>query len=59
MVKETIENRTFAEIAVGDSATLTRTLSQEDISLFAEASGDLNPSHLDGEYMKKSGRAST
>ncbi|MGH8583526.1 MAG: MaoC/PaaZ C-terminal domain-containing protein, partial [Gammaproteobacteria bacterium] len=57
MVNETIENRTFAEIAVGDSATLTRTLSQEDISLFAEASGDLNPSHLDSQYMKKSGRA--
>ncbi|MGH8605855.1 MAG: bifunctional enoyl-CoA hydratase/phosphate acetyltransferase [Gammaproteobacteria bacterium] len=57
MVKETIENRTFAEIVIGDSATLTRTLSREDISLFAEASGDLNPTQLDGEYMKKSGRA--
>ncbi len=54
--KETIENRTFAEIAVGDSATLTRTLSEQDISLFAAASGDINPTHLDSEYMKKSGR---
>ncbi|MGH8507288.1 MAG: bifunctional enoyl-CoA hydratase/phosphate acetyltransferase [Gammaproteobacteria bacterium] len=53
MSKETIENRTFAEIAVGDSATLTRTLSQQDISLFAAASGDVNPTHLDNEYMKK------
>ena len=56
MGKETIENRTFAEIAVGDSATLTRTLSEQDISLFAAASGDINPTHLDSEYMKKSGR---
>jgi phosphate acetyltransferase len=56
MSKETIENRTFAEIAVGDSATLTRTLSEQDISLFAAASGDINPTHLDSEYMKKSGR---
>ena len=56
MAKETIENRTFAEIAIGDSATLTRTLSEQDISLFAAASGDINPTHLDSEYMKKSGR---
>jgi phosphate acetyltransferase len=55
MGKETIENRTFAEIAVGDSAALVRTLSQQDISLFAASSGDLNPTHLDSEYMKKSG----
>jgi phosphate acetyltransferase len=52
---ETVKNRTFAEIALGDSATLTRTLSAEDISLFAAASGDLNPTHLDSEYMRKSG----
>ena len=56
MSKETIENRTFAEIAIGDCATLTRTLSEQDISLFAAASGDINPTHLDSEYMKKSGR---
>ena len=55
MGNETIENRTFAEIAVGDSAALVRTLSQQDISLFAASSGDLNPTHLDSEYMKKSG----
>jgi phosphate acetyltransferase len=56
MGKEAIENRTFAEIAVGDSATLTRTLSEQDISLFAAASGDINPTHLDRGYMKKSDR---
>lgn len=56
MSKETIENRTFAEIAVGDSATTPPyTLTQEDIGLFAKVSGDLNPSHLDSEYMKKRG----
>ena len=56
MGKETIENRTFDEIQIGDSATLTRTLSEQDINLFAAASGDLNPTHLDSAYMKKSGR---
>jgi hypothetical protein len=30
-----IENRTFDEIKVGDTASLVRTLSKEDIELFA------------------------
>jgi phosphotransacetylase/acyl dehydratase len=38
-----IENRTFDEIAVGDSASLSRTVSQQDIDLFAVVSGDDNP----------------
>jgi phosphate butyryltransferase len=42
-----LENRTFAEIALGESASLTRTLTRDDIELFALVSGDLNPFHLD------------
>jgi phosphate acetyltransferase len=38
-----IENRTFDEIAIGDSASLSRTLSKDDIALFAVMSGDVNP----------------
>lgn len=45
-----IENRTFDEIAVGDSASIVRTLTQEDIELFAVVSGDVNPAHLDPAY---------
>ena len=45
-----IENRTFAEIAIGDSARLTRTIAQADIDLFAKVSGDLNPTHIDLQY---------
>ncbi len=45
-----IENRTFDEIAVGDSAELTRTLKRDDIELFAVMSGDLNPTHVDEEF---------
>lgn len=33
-----IENRTFDEIAVGDTASLTRTLTADDIQLFAAVS---------------------
>ncbi len=47
-----IENKTFDEIKVGDSASLTRVLRQDDITLFALLSGDVNPAHVDAEYAK-------
>jgi len=47
-----IENKTFDEIKVGDSAELTRKLKTEDIELFAVMSGDVNPAHVDDEYAK-------
>jgi acyl dehydratase len=47
-----VENRTFDEIAVGDRAVLERTLSWEDIELFAVVSGDVNPAHVDPEYAR-------
>ena len=43
----TLENRTFDEIAVGDAAGVTKTLTRDDIALFAAVSGDVNPIHLD------------
>ena len=46
----TVRNRTFDELAIGDSATIERTLTTEDIQLFAVLSGDVNPQHLDAEY---------
>ena len=48
-----IENRTFDEIAVGDSAEITRSLTREDINVFAVMSGDVNPAHLDDDYAQK------
>src|SRR5438477_312627 len=49
-----IENRTYDEIQVGDSASLTRTLRPGDIQLFAVMSGDVNPAHVDPEYAHSS-----
>ena len=49
---EFIENRPFDEIEIGDSASLTRTLTREDIQLFAVMSGDISPIHVDEEYAK-------
>jgi phosphate acetyltransferase len=53
-VLEFIENRTFGEIAVGDCASLVRTLRPEDIQMFAIMSGDFNPTHVDPEYARSS-----
>jgi phosphate acetyltransferase len=47
-----IENRTFDEIQIGESASLVRTLTREDIELFAVMSGDINPAHVDEEYAR-------
>jgi acyl dehydratase len=45
-----ITNFTFDEIALGQTATFSRTIGEREIMLFAAASGDVNPLHLDAEY---------
>ena len=52
MIEPLIENRTFDEIEVGESVALERTLTWEDIELFAVMSGDVNPAHVDEEYAR-------
>lgn len=47
-----IENKTFDEINVGDTANIHHVLTKRDIRLFAIMSGDVNPAHLDEEYAK-------
>src|ERR1700733_4483732 len=47
---EYLENRTFDEIQIGDSDSLTRILTEKDIQVFAIMSGDINPAHVDIEY---------
>jgi phosphotransacetylase/acyl dehydratase len=49
---EYIENKTFDEIEVGDTAELSRVLKPQDIELFAVMSGDVNPAHVDLDYAK-------
>jgi len=49
-----IENLTYDEIQVGDSASLSRTMRPEDIQMFAIMSGDINPTHVDPEYARSS-----
>lgn len=45
-----MENVTYDELSVGQSARLVRTITLEDIHAFAAVSGDINPAHLNAEY---------
>ncbi len=47
-----IENRTYDEIKIGDTAVLVRTLTPQDIEIFAIMSGDVNPAHVDDAFAK-------
>lgn len=38
------------DIEIGQSASLTRTVTEKDIALFGEATGDMNPVHFDEAY---------
>ncbi|HYN77602.1 MAG TPA: bifunctional enoyl-CoA hydratase/phosphate acetyltransferase, partial [Lamprocystis sp. (in: g-proteobacteria)] len=57
MTAEFIENRTFDEIQVGQTAELQRTLTRDDVALFCKVSGDFNPTHMDEDYARESGAA--
>lgn len=50
----TIENTPYDELEIGTEASLTRTLTEDDIKLFAALSGDLNPAHMDPEFARDS-----
>jgi 3-hydroxybutyryl-CoA dehydratase len=45
-----ITNLTFDEIQIGQTTSFSRTISEREIALFAAASGDVNPLHLDAAY---------
>ncbi len=41
---------TYESMQVGDRHAVTRTITAEDVRLFAQVSGDDNPIHLDADY---------
>jgi phosphate butyryltransferase len=45
-----LENRTFDELTLGDTASLSHTVEQRDIDLFATVTGDVNPAHVNPAY---------
>ncbi len=49
-----LENITYEELHTGDYATFTKSLTDEELVLFAAASGDVNPVSLDPEFASHS-----
>jgi 3-hydroxybutyryl-CoA dehydratase len=47
------EGKSIHELKIGDSAQTTKTITESDIELFAGATGDFNPVHLDQAYAEK------
>lgn len=45
-----MKKKTIKEIKVGDMAFFEKTITEHDVCLFAEVSGDHNPVHLDDAY---------
>jgi acyl dehydratase len=45
-----ISNITYDEITIGQTASYSKRVEERDIQLFAVASGDANPVHLDAAY---------
>lgn len=48
------DNIPYEALEVGQKASVSRTIEERDLLLFAEVSGDRNPVHLDAEYAAKS-----
>lgn len=46
--------RTRPTLAVGDSGSFSKTLTEDDVFHFARISGDFNPLHVDEEYAARS-----
>ncbi|MCJ1885294.1 MaoC family dehydratase [Pseudomonas sp. LA21] len=45
-----VQNVPYEELEVGQKANFQSSVTERDIQLFAEVSGDRNPVHLDAEY---------
>lgn len=46
--------KTIDELSVGESASLSRRITQEHIAQLAQITGDDNPAHRDGEWARRS-----
>ncbi|MCK6597496.1 MAG: bifunctional enoyl-CoA hydratase/phosphate acetyltransferase [Bdellovibrionaceae bacterium] len=50
---EIVENKTFDEIKIGDTAAFNKVLTKNDIEYFAVITGNANPVHLNEDYAQK------
>jgi 3-hydroxybutyryl-CoA dehydratase len=47
-----MKGKTIDELAVGQTASFTKTVSESDVYLFAGITGDFNPAHVNETYAK-------
>jgi 3-hydroxybutyryl-CoA dehydratase len=47
------EGKSIHELKIGESAQISKTITESDIELFAKATGDFNPIHLDQTYAER------
>jgi 3-hydroxybutyryl-CoA dehydratase len=47
------EGKSIHELKIGESAQISKKITESDIELFARATGDFNPVHLDQAYAEK------
>ena len=45
-----LSNFSYDEITIGQTASYSKQINEEDVQLFAAVSGDVNPVHLDAEF---------
>jgi 3-hydroxybutyryl-CoA dehydratase len=48
-----VEGKSIHELNIGDSAQISKKVTETDIATFARATGDFNPVHLDQAYAEK------
>jgi len=47
---DTVSNHPYDALTIGQTATYSKLIEEQDVQLFAAASGDVNPVHLDAEF---------
>lgn len=47
-----LSNHTYDEITLGQTATYTKSVQEQDVQMFAAVSGDANPVHLDPDFAR-------
>ena len=48
-----MQGKTISDIEVGDTAEISKTISESDVYLFAGITGDFNPAHVNEAYAEK------
>lgn len=48
-----MQGKTLQELALGQSAQVSKTISETDVYLFAGITGDLNPAHINQQYAEE------